>query len=154
MHKVISHNFRKIIPTNTWCRFMVPKYLSKFRHIIKPANLRRFGRFEDTCNVDHTYLIISTDKKHLQCLSNSNRNSFLCGRKGMNLPDLDGFTPALVFKGASFRPRDGRQAHGETGRSRYNWAATHYGLMGRMAACNWLGEYIRNESEKNFEMLL
>ena len=106
---------------------------------MKPNHLYRFGKFGDSS--DNTYLVISNDKKHLQCQSKSKNNNSLCGRDSLDLPTLGMFTPELVFKGASFRPRHGSHQDGEIHRNRYTWAATHYRLMGRMAACNWLGKY-------------
>ena len=65
----------------------------------------------------------------------------VCGRRTLNLPARDQFTPELLFMGASFRPRDGSYRGNLPARNRYTWKATHYRVMGRMAECACLGEH-------------
>ena len=91
---------------------------------------------------DFTSLSLSDDKMHMQCLSESTVPDHLCGLQALNLPPLGQFTPRVLFKGATFRPRDGSAKHNVYHRSRYTWAATRYRVMGRMADCDWMGKNV------------
>ena len=114
-------------------------FCQRMKHFLSKSIMYYF-RF-DGFDSDNTYLLISDDKLHLQCLSTNPSNSHLCGRQALNLPARNQFTPELLFKGALFRPRDGSYHQNKPERNRYTWNATHYRVMGRMAECAWLGEY-------------